>query len=467
MFSSLEILCNETADVPWYLEECTHLELGDKKRHDRLLQILAGLWDNPTGSLPQAFPEWKQLKAVYRFYDNEHICPEELLAGHIFASINRCKTVPTVLAISDTTLVNYTAHEAKVDLGHLNGNQRGLLVHSVFSVTPEGIPLGLLGQHIWTRDLETKGIKQQRKQRSFEEKESFKWVIGFDQLQEAACCCPSTEFDYICDAEGDIYELFEREREKNVELLVRASQNRRVESEESYLWETLQAQECQAHLKVRLPQRGDRAAREAQLELRYSPITLRIPHGKPGAGKTGLRLWGVLLTEESPPEGEEAVEWLLLTSRELRNVEDAVETTQKYGRRWDIEIFHRVLKSGCTIEKLQLERLARLQRALPLYSIVGWRIMFATQLGRELPDVSCTALLERSEWEALYCAIHKSNEPCDSPPTVGEVVQWIAQLGGYLGRKHDGPPGPTVMWRGFQILAKYTEMYCFMKGKDP
>lgn len=467
METLFEVRNNESEDTPWYVKEFETTVIGDERLHSRLMQMLAALWENPTGSLPEAFPNWSQLKAAYRFYDNDAVSAEELLGGFIFSSTTRCKQVPVVLAISDTSFLDYTEHKAKTELGHLNGEHRGLLMHSAFPVTPEGIPLGLLGQQLWTRDVKITGTKHQRQTRAYEEKESFKWAVGLEQVQEAAVCCPNTEFDYVCDAEGDIYELFEMERVENVQLLVRAAQNRRVKSEELLMRETLQSRASAVGMKVRLPRRGERKAREAKLELHFGQVIWKVPRSKKGKSKDELCVWGVLVTEISPPEGEEAVDWVLVSSREIKSPQEAVEAITKYGRRWDIEIFHRVLKSGCMVEKLQLETVERLERALSLYVAVAWRIMYATMLGRELPNIPCTGFLERSEWEALYCVTHKTNQPCESPPTVGEAVLWIAQIGGYLARKHDRPPGPTVVWRGFQKLAHYTEMYCFMNRGSP
>ncbi len=124
-----------------------------------------------------------------------------------------------------------------------------------------------------------------------------------------------------------------------------------------------------------------------------------------------------------------------------------------------MEVWHKVLKSGCSIEHRQLASAANLQRALAVYSVIAWRLLSVTLLARAAPDVSCTALLEAAEWQALYCAIHKTTQPPSTPPTLGQAVRWLAQLGGHMGRKSDGPPGTQVLWGGLQRLVDLTFMY--------
>jgi hypothetical protein len=117
-----------------------------------------------------------------------------------------------------------------------------------------------------------------------------------------------------------------------------------------------------------------------------------------------------------------------------------------------VEVWHKVLKSGCAIEQRQLASAENLQRALTVYSVIAWRLLSVTLLARAAPDVPCTALLEAVEWQALYCALHQTTQPPSTPPSLGQAVRWLAQLGGYMGRKSDGPPGTEVLWRGLQRL---------------
>ncbi len=159
------------------------------------------------------------------------------------------------------------------------------------------------------------------------------------------------------------------------------------------------------------------------------------------------------------PAGVTPLDWLLLTTAAVHTAAEPCERLSWYACRWGIEVFHKVLKSGCAIERRQLEDLDHLQRCLTLYSVIAWRVLYATLLSRVGPDLPCTALLEESEWQALYCHIQQTTVLPAQPPTLAQAVRWIAQLGGYLGRKSDGPPGVTVLWRGFQRLTDLTAMY--------
>jgi hypothetical protein len=169
------------------------------------------------------------------------------------------------------------------------------------------------------------------------------------------------------------------------------------------------------------------------------------------------------VVEEQPPDEALPVEWLLLTTLAVNNIQDAIERIEWYTCRWGIEVFHKVLKSGCRIEMRQLNDAERLKRCLTLYSIIAWRILYATMLARALPDMPCTALLSGDEWQALYCAIHRVPIPPEDPPSLRQVVHWIAELGGFLGRKGDGEPGAMTLWKGFQRLPDLTLMFSIMR----
>jgi hypothetical protein len=158
------------------------------------------------------------------------------------------------------------------------------------------------------------------------------------------------------------------------------------------------------------------------------------------------------------------MEWLLLTTVAVETIEDAIERVQWYSCRWGIEVWHRILKSGCRIEARQWATAERLRRCLALYSVLAWRILYATMLARSVPEAPCRVLLDPVEWQAISCAIHRVPHPPPEPPSLAQVVQWIAQLGGFVGRRRRDHPGPEVLWRGFQHLSDLTTMYCIMRS---
>ena len=173
------------------------------------------------------------------------------------------------------------------------------------------------------------------------------------------------------------------------------------------------------------------------------------------------------MQEAAPPEGSAPIEWPLLTTCPVLTPdltpEQALQCVAWYACRWGIEVWHKILKSGCQIEARQRESAERLQRCVTLYSVIAWRVLYATVLARTVPDLPCTVLRETAEWQALYCTTHRTPTPPATPPTLRQAIRWIAQLGGFLARTRDGEPGATTLWKGFQHLADLTTMYLIMK----
>jgi Transposase DNA-binding/Transposase Tn5 dimerisation domain len=452
----------------WIETEFGAADLGDARRTQRLLTLMGQLAARPGASLPEACGSRGQLKAAYRFFATEAIEPEDLWASHIAATYERAAAVPVVLAVQDTTELNWTAHPATSGLGPLGGpSQQGLLVHTTLAFTPERVPLGIVAQAVWARDPWTVGQRGTRKQRPIAEKESYKWLASLQAVGEARQACPQTHWVSVGDREADVYDLFVAERPAGVDLLVRAAWDRRVEHPEQYLWATVGAWPVAATLTVHVPRHEGQPARQAVLSLRFGAVTLRPPRHRRAEKLPTVTVWAVSVQEEYPPAGVEPLEWLLLTTWAVHTVDEAVERVEWYGVRFGIEVWHKVLKSGCRLETRQLEGGERLQRCLPLYSVIAWRILYATLLSRTLPDLPCTVLLALEEWQALYCAIHHTPTPPATPPTLQQAVHWLARLGGFLERPSDGEPGVTVLWKGFQHLADLTTMYCIMRPLSP
>ena len=404
----------------------------------------ADLGDHPGASLPDACADPATLKAAYRCFDTDAITPDAMLTSHVQATYARLAAVPVVLAVNDTTLLDWTHHPATANLGPLaSRRQQGVLVHSTLTFTPERAPLGRLGQDVRARDPATSGRLADQHDRPIDEQERVTWRHSLAAITAAAAACPATRFVQVGDADADVYDLFVAARAANVDVLVRAGQDRRVEQADRSLRAAVRRAPLASEVEVALSRQGERPARRATLAVRFRAVTLRPPGTRAGEQLPAAALWAVWAEEVGGPPGAEPVAWLLLTTCPVTSAAEAEERLLWYACRWGIEVWHKVLKSGCQIEARQLASRDRLARALPA-----------------LP---CTALLEADEWQALWCAIHRSPTPPARPPTLQEAVRWLGRLGGHPGRTRDGEPGVTVLWKGFQHLADLATMYRIMK----
>lgn len=455
-------------DAGWADTEFGMADLGDVRRTERLIQLATQLGAQPTASLPAATDDPAALKAAYRFFDNALIPPEAILAGHLQATTARMAAVPVVLAVQDTCYLDWTAHPATTGLGPLaSTKQQGLLVHTTLALTPDRVPLGLIQQQVWARDPATFAQLVDHKQRAITAKESQKWLTSLEAVIALHAQCPTTQLVSVGDREADVYDLFLVPRPPSVDLLVRAAWDRRVDHTESYLWAAMASVAVTATATIHVGRRAGQPARSATLAVRWQAVRVRPPRSRAKERLPTCALWAVWAVETQPPAGVEPVEWLLLTSVPILSTEDALERLGWYACRWGIEVWHKILKSGCQIEAKQLETAARLQRCLSVYSVIAWRIQYATMLARAVPDAPCTAFLDADEWQALYCRIQRTTILPPEPPTLRTAVRWIAQLGGFQGRTGDGEPGVTVIWKGIQQLPGLTEMYRIFRPPSP
>jgi len=461
-------MSSQAEDINWAVNEFADAELGDVRRTKRLVELAHVLAQHPTAALPEACGDGAMLKAAYRFFSNDDIAPQDVLSSHIESTYSRLDKVPLVLAVQDTTEVDWTGHPATTGLGPLGHTAcQGLHVHSTLAFTPERVPLGLLAQHVWARDPDDVGKRKRRKQLPMSQKESQKWLTSLEAVFNARDCCAPTRFVSVGDREADVFDLLAAERPAGVELLVRAALDLCVEVPERYVWATVAAQPVVEHLTLQVPRRGTQPGREATLALRFCPLTLCPPRHRKSAGLPSVALWAVQVREIDPPMDVKPIEWLLLTTVEVRTAADAIERVTWYVCRWGIEVWHRILKSGCRIEARQLATGERLQRCLTLYSVIAWRVFYAIMLARAVPEMPCNVLLEIEEWQALYCAIHHCPTPPEEPPSLDQAVRWIAQLGGFVGRRRRDQPGAETLWRGFQHLTDLTRMYRIMRSAPP
>jgi hypothetical protein len=460
--------------APWVIEEMKTAKLNDKRLNERLRVVLSQLAEHPTASIPAACGGYAEMAAAYRLFDNEKATFDNILQAHADATRQRIAEQSVVILAQDTTEVDLTRPEKPVaGAGPLDGNARvGALLHLLHGFTPDGTPLGTVHAMSWTRDAEAiPASSRSRAERAtipIEEKESHRWIATLRHAREVANDCPATRCICVADSEADIYELLVEgmAEPKNMQWLVRACQNRALclenkgESEVQPLTEHVLAQPVLFTKTIRVrgrkakvgcetrSRRQARESRETEVSVRATRVTLRPPW-RPERKLPAVTVNVVLVRENDPPAGDEPVEWLLLTSLPIDDIEQVRQVIQYYCVRWMIEVFFRVLKSGCRVEERRFEQLDRLLKCLAVYLIVAWRTLYVCRLGRSCPDVSCEAVFEPAEWKAAWKVVRRENPP-RQPPPLGVMVRLVAQLGGYVNRKRSDPPGPQTIWIGLQ-----------------
>jgi hypothetical protein len=468
-----QLVEGDAADVPevssrsyddWTDEEFGDAELGDKRLTTRVQIVAAAFYARPQGSVPQACGTPAKTKAAYRLFDHPEVTMKAILAPHYEATKRRLSAYPVVLAVQDTTSLNYSAQPHIEGLGPIGARAEGevgLHLHSTLAFEPqEGTPLGLLDVQCWRRDAAQFGQSHRRKQRPIEEKESNKWLLSYQAAAKVQQACPTTRVVCVGDREADLYDLFALacRKPQGPALLVRAEYDRCVTDEEKRkLWQVVESQPEGGRITLRVPRKKDQSAREATLTVRWTRVELKAPWGAPK--DVPVRLWAVLAQEVKAPQGVSPLEWMLLTTLQVTTFEEAGEKIQWYSRRWGIEVFHKTLKSGCRIEQRQLGHADRIEACLAIDLVVAWRVYYLTKLGRETPNVPCTVFFEESEWKALVCYTTRQPVSPAQPPTLREAVRMVAGLGGFLGRKGDGEPGTKSMWIGLQRLDDLASMY--------
>jgi len=368
-----------------------------------------------------------------------------------------------VLCVQDGSDLEYNSLDRCEGLGVIGTNQtgaksRGLHLHSTLAIAPNGLPLGVL-----RADCEAPQDKSPEDQRPshavpIEEKKNFLWIEHHRDLVELASQMPQTRLIDVCDREADFFELFDEQRQNpRVELLVRAKHDRNIDEEPFKLFAAARQAPLQSRILVSVPRQSARAkkskqkarpkrpGRMAELAVRAMPIRLRP--ARYHADKAPIDIWVVHAREENPPADAEAVEWFLLTTIPVTSAADAEQCLRWYCLRWRIEDWHRVLKSGCRIEDLAHESAERLRRAIAINLVIAWRIMLMTLLGRETPELPAEVLFSDIELRTLGAYAKKKR--LTPPSLLGEAVRLVAQIGGYLGRNNDPPPGHQLLWQGY------------------
>ena len=441
----------------WAADVAAQAHLPDQRLNTRLAQVLATLAAKPLDSIPQACGSFSQAKALYAFLSNQRFGVAELLRPLVAVTVEAARGLPVLLAIQDTTTLNFSALRHTTGLGPVNDSPhaRGLHLHTTLAVRPDGLPLGLLHQTCWSR---TPGqpTAAERQDQPITDKESNKWLRGIAAAAAACQAVPNAErprLIHIMDREGDIHEVLQHLTDLDHGAVIRCAQNRSVAGPLDRAHQAVAAAPLLGTHSVAIPARHGQPRRQARLELRATPLTItpnprKHPHRRP------LTWTLVEAREVAAPVGIPALHWLLWTTEPAGTHAAVGEILRLYQLRWKVEDFHLTLKSGCRAEALELETAVRLTKAITLYSAVAARILTLRDRARLEPNAPCTTILSQDAWRVLWLRFAPQPLRADTPaPTVRQAILWLGRLGGHLGRKRDGLPGVRTLWRGWRDLS--------------
>ena len=460
----------------WADHEFGGARLGDARLSARLVLSARQMAESPLRAMTGAANGTRAMvKGHYRLIDQpaeSAVTVENILAPHRERTLRRMRTHDTVLCIQDGTRLNFTRRSQTEGLGVIGSNQtgavaRGLDLQTTLAVNPDGVALGVLRAAFDAPEPPNPEEKGRPKPR--EARKSFRWVEGLRDCAEAAERL-GEETRVVCtmDREADFLDLFveRRAHAPQVDLLVRAKVDRVLGKEKTADGDTVsrrlfdevrnaparggcrvEVQRLSARAKASKQARKDRrVARVAKMILRYEAVALPCP------GVAPVDLFVVHAREEEPAAAE-PLEWFLLTTLPVSDPDDAARILHWYTLRWRIEEYFRVLKSGCKVEELQHHTAERLERAIAIKMVVGWRIQLMVQLGRETPDLPPDLLFSDGELRVLDTFARSRKLP--PAKTLGDAVGLTARLGGWLGRPRD-PPGAQVLWHGYTQLEAMT-----------
>jgi hypothetical protein len=426
----------------WSAVEFKSLDLGDKRNNARAVDIVNAISKAPKSSIPKSCQGWAETQATYRFYANESFDSDALIQPHYEATEERIKRSQSavILCLQDTTELNFNGQQIE-GMGRLSYDaQKGMFLHPTLCVTPERLPLGITDTWQWAR-----GISKKEDQENPKLKESLRWIEGYERVAEMAQRCPEQRLVYVTDREADMLDLMKKAQQLKhpADWLIRARHNRSLNPEER-LWDAVEKQTVLAKITFIKPRKKGAKARQIQQEIKVLRYTLSKKSQCP------VEVTLVQAKEINPPRGCQPIIWRLMTNRGVDNESQAIEIIGWYRCRWEIEMFFDVLKVGCQVEKLQLGTRERIEKALALYMIIAWRVMYLMRLGRTCPDLPADLVFDELEWKSSYL-LGKQKLP-QGIPTLNDVIRNLATLGGFLGRKSDGDPGSKSIWIGFQRI---------------
>jgi hypothetical protein len=457
---------DDRAPAHWTDREVDEGVFKDARLGKRFRELLIQLGGGMGESIPFACQDWANTKAAYRFFSNDRVQEGDILSGHFGATRERFEaTEGTVLLLQDTTEFSY--ERARPELVGMTksvntgkdkkGRPRshtlcGILMHSSLAVTTDGLPLGLAAVKFWTRKKfkGTAALKKKinRTRVPIEQKESVRWLDNLrqsiDLLGDPSRCI------HVGDRESDIFELYCLTQELGTHFIVRMQTDRLAGDGAHTISSEMEEIAIKGLHRVQVrDQNGEMTA--VTLELKCKRIHVQPPIGKQKR-YPALDLTVIHATERDAPKARKPIDWKLMTDLPARTRAEVIEKIDWYALRWKIEVFHKILKSGCKAEDSKLRTADRLANLMAVYCILSWRVFWLTMLNRAAPDTAPTTALTASEISLLDQLVVDAGSRRCRPGTLSYYLTKLARLGGYLARSNDPPPGNTVIWRGLSRL---------------
>ena len=433
-----------TSPADWAERTFAAVDLKDRRRERRAVSLAARMMRRPDAPLPQQIGAPRALKAAYRLLSEEDVTHTALSKPHWEATRDRAGRQNLVLLIQDTTEIDHSHHPKTLGLGPIgNGRGRGYLLQTVLAVTPQPRQvLGIAAQEPFLRKQAPKG--QSCAQRRARERESQVW----SRMVHAVGPAPEgSTWVHIGDRYSDIFDFMEACHDERSQFLIRVAQDRRIYTHDGLvesLLSAIRALPAREQRDLHVPAHDGQSARTARLSLSFRAATLRPPahsRTKPPLCVFLVRVWEA----DPPPDVDEPLEWILLTSVPTLTVADAWERAEWYTCRWLVEDYHQCLKTGCHLEQRHLQTYEGLVRLLGFLALIAVRLL---QL-RELARLSPTRLASEALPRDLVRVVAQLAEIPPETLTLGAFWRTVARQGGYQGRKGDGPPGWKTLWRGW------------------
>ncbi|GLV54052.1 IS4 family transposase [Dictyobacter sp. S3.2.2.5] len=436
----------------WAVETFGAAELGDPRRTDRLMKIAHALAERPSASLPRALETWGETQGGYRFLSNPAFGYEDLLLPHWSQTYYAATQCARTLLLADITEFDFTRHNALKGRGPV-GNSReniGFSLHTVLAMDPQTQAiLGCMMLSPFIRQLAPLGeTKAERKKR---ERESQVWEESIQQIGRVP---ERHQWIYVSDSNSDVYTFWQTCEDLGYDFVLRVAQDRnveivqedgQVELDEGHLKSLARAlPSVDAHL-VNIPAQHTQPRREALLQINFQQVRVQPPLHGAWLRKTEIVAWIVRVWESQPPEGQEPLEWILLTTLPITCPSEAWEVGRWYGWRWLLEDFHKALKTGCRMEHHNLQSIEAQWKLLALLTPIALRLLIIRQTAQQAGESPATDVVSQNAIQVIILLDKRHR----SITTVQELWHAIARLGGYLDRKSDGPPGWQTLWKGW------------------